>query len=636
MTSLTIKIILALLVKLGCIALFSYIFRKWCKDYLESIVASWLTVNLITIGFMLLLSGFHAVNRIGLLACFTGLSLLLIKFAIDQNKAAGNNQFKHDLALFTEGFAPLALVTLIIIFAALSYRSFYFYDNTWDAIVYELPRISVYAQHMTLFIHEPTHILNIFVNEWNGELNALYYVAATQNDQASSFGNVEVWLFSVFIAAWFMGSILDVPKRWQLLSGITILSLPACVALAMTVKGDLLSISGSLLTVGWFLRYYKERDNHLALVMHLCSLGLLAGAKASLLPTILLMTAFTLILFIFNRPYKKHTTLALAIGLLGFLTGSARYIANLFVYGNPLQRIAVESPHIDILNLWNNGQGIIKSILGNWITPLYSNNFFWILSQGMGYLGVILLFIPIIFYFKTKSNQSSVTDTRYQIRLLGLYLPFTTGLMITATTLTWFPWSFRYFLPWIIIGFTYCLSQAFRFVDKKRGMTWCFAYLLAAISLLHAAACFQKGEAYPTSFRSAYQHTQLERKMALWPFLVKPKENTIAAIPVIANGKGNILLFSGADQAIYPFWGPDHSNKVELVASTDDLLNKAAHFKYDLIVITRMPDYSADAAERMQKMGFSTKINRDDIEQKLQAIGYHKQLHNDFWTILAI
>ncbi len=573
MSALASLISLAFILKITCVILLALILRKRCNSLLEAVVASWTLVFALMIGGMLFLSFFNALNGTNLIIIFgiVILSLLLIMLLNKEDKKIPTDDYNF---LFM-GVSPIILILIIVIFIILFYRSLYFFDTTWDALVYELPKIALFSQRMSLFIFEPTKVLNIFSNEWNGELNSLYYSLIANNDQATSFGNVEIWLYLVIVFAW-LSSLFSVKPKYYLLVGFVMGTLPVSLGLSMTVKGDLLSFVALSLTIGWFIRIHKDGINKFYLVMVFVSLGILGGSKITVVPTVGLLYLIIIVYILIQKNLTYKTRLNLIIlGSFGFLIGVSRFLVNLYFYNDPFKRVAGERAILSVDNIISNLIGLKDSIFGIFYSPIYTKEIVWVLNKSMGYLGVILLISPYFIYHAIKLNKTK------NIVLALTYVSVFVGFIFVFTTTTWHPWSFRYFAPYLFLLFSYLIVMLLKVIPKSRVIVVSFI----VISLLHVSIMLQKGETRPLTYQNAAGSTQIERKLALHQFLFEEKYG-IKNNSLFYNGGGEILIYNDVNTPIYPFFGLNNNNRVELVDSPQLLVDKLLLKKYDAIVIT--------------------------------------------------
>jgi hypothetical protein len=169
--------------------------------------------------------------------------------------------------------------------AALFYRSHYFFDTTWDGMVYELPRIAFWTHFKSVFVLQATEEVSLFANEWNGELNALYYSLLTANDQAISFGNVEVWGIGVLVFTW-LARLSGITRELALPLGLYIASTPVLLGLSTVAKGDLLACISFALAIGFIIQLLKNPSSKLLLILSASSLGLSVGSKIVVLVSV--------------------------------------------------------------------------------------------------------------------------------------------------------------------------------------------------------------------------------------------------------------------------------------------------------------------------------------------------------------
>lgn len=157
-----------------------------------------------------------------------------------------------------------------------------FCDSTWDAYTYQLPRIELFVQKESLFVNMRSDAVNIFSNEWNGEINAVFYAIMCGTNQGMFLANAENFVYSFLVAYWFCVKI-GIKRKNALLAMIWYCSMPVVIFLAMVVKGDFVVIPFFLTAVIWLKEYIESQDIY-SLFFLLMGGALAAGAKISMVP----------------------------------------------------------------------------------------------------------------------------------------------------------------------------------------------------------------------------------------------------------------------------------------------------------------------------------------------------------------
>ena len=230
---LLLKMILALLV-------FCLIKRKYDGHLIYSF--SWLFSYALIISGMIVLSFFKALYDTSLILYLLIIIfiLLLINFS-RSNSLIGNH--KVDLKKSIKGlcFNLLPLIVLCTFFIFLVIRNLNYFDTTDDALTQGMTKLAFIQQHATLFAYYDSWTINIFSNEWLGELNGLFYLILTGDDRMVLMGNTEIFLFIIICL---LGLIKTFHyKGNQIILLISYFStLPVITGLAMTLKTDLISI----------------------------------------------------------------------------------------------------------------------------------------------------------------------------------------------------------------------------------------------------------------------------------------------------------------------------------------------------------------------------------------------------------
>ncbi|HHF0527478.1 TPA: hypothetical protein ACTTVN_000279 [Legionella anisa] len=490
----------------------------------------------------------------------------------------------YKLLMSTNGL--IAIVGAVTIFLILTYRSLYYYDNTWDAITYGLTRIEFYAHYHTLFVSQPTQAINIFSNEWNGELNSLFYLLCVGNEQASSFGNVEIWLLSFLGYSWLSG-LFGIPARFRFFSGLLLTSTPVILGLTATIKGDLLAVTCFAIGLGFTFRALAKEDsqnNSLNLLFAYASFGLAMGAKIIVLPFVGLTLSLLFFIVIF-LPNKKSNWLIFLGGIFLFGIANSRYFLNYFVFGDFFKHL--ESPAPSFNNIIGNLNGIIKS--GSSISFLFSPpKKYYVLKYGLGFLAVpiALWFIYSLWLKSTRietPKKLHLQNYRYWIVIFFMGIGFSYLLI----NLPWRPWSFRYFAPYLLVLVTFIIAWPFRFktsnYHRNRLLVICTVVIIMANCIF---TFLQAGEMFPVPYTTAKNQSEMERKVALHPALWTNLNNNLKEANLANMHHSNILLFNKIGSAVLPFFGEKHQNNIELVDSLRSFIEKASAKKYSLAVIT--------------------------------------------------
>lgn len=602
-------------VKAVIIILLTRSLKNLSDDILEVIVSSWIILYVSQIGILILLSIWNLIylEAIALYhICLILVLLLYIRGSTDT----------HLLSISSINFTAAlrahssVICLIIIIFFILTSRSLLFFDTTWDGLTYELPRIFMYASNHSLFVHQSTQMVNIFCNEWNGELNSLFYTVVTGDDQAASFGNVEIWLFGILAYTWITHR-FGLTYKWSLFCALVILLSPISLALAMTVKGDLLAFITLPLLVCWYVKVIESENDYLALSMLVICAGLAAGSKVSILPSCLMLLACTAFFMQWSfRENRNWTFWSIAIGGLGFLIGTSRYIINIIVYHNPFQRLEVVSH--DAFNIVQTLIGISNNFAKGIYSPIFelltsSNEQSWALDKGFGMLAAFIVASPLIALYQMKHR--TFEDSMEMHKKAALVLPFliiATNFLILSFSAPWYPWSPRYYAPFLTLALVYAL--VFTIIKSSILQRKILTTILVFILIAHCFENLRIREVWPSSFATAYKRSQQERKLAFHPYYYN--HFGLNRIEEVIWGGGKVLILNQVDSAIEPFFGPNHSNIVELCKNAEELVARSRNGNFDLIVVT-LPGKQV--------------VN----EKEIMPFGYFKSVSNEWWDLYS-
>lgn len=427
---------------------------RFGHDRLTALLAGWMMVNAGQNALILGLSAFDALSQ--------PLYILCALFAVAAVYAAMR---QSRFPAISEADVPqarliLALGLLAILLLLFWLRAGFGADYTWDAQTYGVPRLAIWLNYGTVFVHMPTIQLNLFVNEWNGELNALAYGLAAGSYTAFNYANLEVLAGFMAVVFW-LARLFGAPVLNALCLMLILGSMPAILGLASTLKGDLLGCVGLLFAAGWLLRLLRGDRSGVNLILLLLAASWALGAKISVLLPLLVL------IIVAGLAQRRNLTAAM-IGLprsmllwagAGLLIFSSRFWANWFVYGNPLQRVDAEKvvfqPGYVLDNLVLAFARIFPGLIE---TP--ANHLSWALSNDMGvaawFLSAALLLWVVLRRF-TNATASAKAKPAVMFAMPGLLPLLLAGIAMAVLATMFltpaFNWNFRYFLPGLLLLF---------------------------------------------------------------------------------------------------------------------------------------------------------------------------------------
>lgn len=552
------------------------------KSY--ALLLSWMFAYLYMMFAMLLLSLFHRLDGPGIAVMMALGSTAVFLYS----RKSRISTLKQIVSFRLSPIACVGIVSIVMLLGWLLLRSLYFLDNTWDAMVYSLPRLSIFGHHKTLFVHQNTLAINVFANEWVGELNCLYYMLMAVNEQATGFGNVENLAFLILVFYWFFDE-RDLPAGIGLLFSLLLVATPAMLGLAMTVKGDLLAAGFLLLSYSLFRKHENLPESPIRLFALLCGLGLCAGAKIMLVPVVGLMCLLLLYRLIRNG---KIVTLwkPTLLGLLTFFISCSRYLVNLFVYKTPFMRVGAEGMRMGVDSFLSNMSGLSRYIFGpeslRYFISITEGEPQTVFNLGLGLLPLFI--IPCALYalyaFFRAWNKSS----------LPLHLSILGGFLFFAFSTLWYPWSFRYYLPWVLLYSAIALSCTYLRLRRIQGIEGAVSCVSMAIVVSSVACMTGFNDCRPTTYEIASERNLMQRKLAghigLYDYMAVDED-----LLSVAHGKGSFLVLQHIDRAIYPYMGDGYQNDVQLTADEAEFLNYAESGEYDAYVISGAALFDVDS-----------------------------------------
>lgn len=571
-------------------AVSGFIQPRWGLARFSSLIAGWLMIQALQAGLVLGLSA------VGLLyqPYFLTMTLIFAAFVywrmrmLPHPRETVKQSWRNHPALIAIG-GVLVLMWL---------RSLFLYDFTWDAQTYGIPRLAIWLNSGSVFVHMPTLQLNLFVNEWNAELNALAFALVSGGYPGFAFGNLEV-LFWLFVSIAWVARLLGASAYWAIILSAVLGSTPAMIGLASTIKGDLLAITAFVIAVGWLLHAMKDKAV-MAVVLCLLSATLAVGAKISVaLPAIAILSVAAGMLGargIFE--ISRLTALTKSMLFLSLLVFSSRFWTNWAFYGYPLIRIDTEIVHFSLGNMFANLDlagirlfGILDEVQGK--------GAMWALSGSMGgaawFIAAASQFALIgawrtgrvsSEHSRSKADQSErAPATGWLILVAGLTL---FGTLVSMTLSPAYPWTFRYFTPGILLLLIGAGTLALRASPtglQRRALT-----TLAALAVLvNIGISARPGEVLPTPNLIALAgeikkaDTPL-KKMSL--FVKGPYQNALVeALGLDSAASLKILAFKDLETSFIPFLGSRAQNTIQTVANGNDLLSAAAQPGWDVVAI---------------------------------------------------
>jgi hypothetical protein len=393
-------------------------------NFLGGWLASWLTVHTTMVAAFLALSAFQALTPIAIWILFSGAAALL------------HRQWGHFSEKLSQ--APGTWI-FFIIFGAMVVRASISQEFTLDAQSYGLARLGLWMNYRSVLVHMPTEQLNIFSNEWNGELIALSYGLAAHSIQGFMLGNVEV-LLVFFLAASFLSRALGAPQGWASLVALLAASSPAVLGLTGTLKGDGLAVAATLMAAGWLISFTSHpRTLTLALVWISATLAVSSKITAGPVCGLIFLAA----LLIGYRALKfSEITKALGISVIFSIAITSRFTLNWIFYNNPFKRTGNEtiSPSWDT---FTSGITYISKMIFSFSPPLPGlEGASWLLAGGLGVSGFATAAIVL---------HQLLTKVAVHKKHALLILIAALGLVAEAWVIPTPPYAFRYFLPGVTL-----------------------------------------------------------------------------------------------------------------------------------------------------------------------------------------
>lgn len=554
--------VVALILKLAAAAGLAPVLERRLGDRLSAWLASWLLLTAATNAAMIAASAFGALGAPFIWAWLVAAACFCC--ARTYRKMLPSFQWRDALAA-----VPLGIVVLVVMA-----RSLIFADFTWDAQTYELVRLGLWMNYGSVLVHMPTGQINVFTNEWNGELISLVYGLAAGSIQALMFGGVEVLLVTC-LAAIFLARTLGAAAPWALLVGGVVGSTPAVLGLTGALKGDLLACAGLLMAAGWSLSIASGRWLTIALIV--ASAALAVGSKLS--------TAFGIAAVLAIAGWTAARTLTAKeivggtiVGGLPALVFLSRKIINLAVYGDPLIRIQGEKPDPGFDSLIA-GLKYLGPMLGQFsIYTAGAPTYGWLLAAGMG-----LSFVLALATVCARVMWRDGFDRRGAALIAGASL----AVLATAYILPTYLWSFRYYLPMILV-----ITVALLAARKPTG-NWGMAGVLTAVAVIAGQISYLGWDGEINGNGS------LARALTVLP-PASPIDRTLIANPPLRAAYGfdkldfdrsqsqTFAVLAAFNRPIAPFLGSRAQNRLILASTFDELKDAVGSANPDFVVVTKV------------------------------------------------
>ena len=473
-----------------------------------------------------------------------------------------------------------------------------FCDSTWDAYTYQLPRIELFVQKESLFVNMRSDAVNIFSNEWNGEINAVFYAIMCGTNQGMFLANAENFVYSFLVAYWFCVKI-GIKRKNALLAMIWYCSMPVVIFLAMVVKGDFVVIPFFLTAVIWLKEYIESQDIY-SLFFLLMGGALAAGAKISMVPFLgLCFVSVAAYLVVENKGkivdvlrYIVSIWKVLLLGIICAIISCARYLLNLLYFGELFKR--VESANEKVAVSWQ----YLKFSVAEMVTTLVDcDNMFtyegsvYALGMDMGMVGSLfgILFLPTVSIWLLKSRKRGVKRNK---KLFYIGFPIVGSLLFFLSSTMWFPWSFRYYIPWILVFVFFWVlmlqeifSNVSDIVKKIAVSSGIWLGIIGMASTIVLTTRF--GEVTHGSWKEAKLKPMIEREYGFYYYILERGDGApdiYDFFDQIKSGR-NVLICNGCNTAISFLFGEDNSNDVTFCIP-EEIFSMLSDKEYDVVSIS--------------------------------------------------
>lgn len=442
----------------------------------------------------------------------------------------------------------VALCIFAGIVAALLIRSNFLSDPTWDGQTYGLVRLAIWMNYRSLFVVMPTSTVNIFTNEWNGELVSLLYGLTAGNVQGFALGGVEILIVTFLALRLLFGTLNASPLTANALSALLACT-PAMLGLSLTVKGDLLACAAVAAAAAWLSHLRATRDP-VYLLLTLAALGLAVGSKISsvfVAIPLLLAAGYSAIN---GRPVPHAWRHVLCGGMIGAIF-CARYFVNIHDFGDPIARARDEAAQAG----WHLAGNLIL-IARQWIEPFYPPEF-TALAGGFGAAGfLMLLALPL-------AARNFLREHLFMMSIGSA------GALAGALVIGSWPYGLRYFLPSLLLVIAPVLAAA---GSSRSLLGWArpIDALCAVVIAANLWLCRPPNEIVPAeaSLAGLATASPITRSTAFFRYF--PHDAGIAAFDLDTSGK-RIAIFTRLNRPVFIFSGSRAQNQLLLTDSGEGM-----------------------------------------------------------------
>lgn len=556
--------LLALLVKLAGVSLWASLLSRRVPDRLTAWLHSWLAVQIVQ---TIVIMGLSAVVMLSRTALWAFLLVVLTSGVMAYIVRGVRFRMPSRRVLLVSAAIALPLILWAI-------RSMVLPDFSVDAQSYGSVRIALWMNYRTVFVHMPTIAINIFADEWNGELNGLLYGFAAGDIQGVMMGNVEILLVAALASIW-TARRFGAGQVGSMFVGLLVATAPAFVGLAAVTKGDLLSCVGVIMAIGMLVRP-TPRAVWLACVWF----ALAGGAKISVTLGAAIVMAVSIVMLVRQYGAKQAFKGAGPAAILSAIL-LARFIANQFVYGHPFIRVDAESANPSLVTLAENIAVIGERFIGFY--PIHwemGQSFSTSLATGFGVAGWLAL-IGVI--------SGQYRPARQTLILVALSI---VSIGVTAYLIPARVWGFRYFLPFVSVLFIAWLVAFMQVVSSLRAR-WRMPALGAVALLAYAnfLACFVPGDltspgTFESSMDQAVGKRPIQVAMQEWPVWtdqVHPDDLGLDSTPK------SVAILNELGATILMFAGSHAQNRIYLAKDAAGLLGLAREHHPDYVVYGKWP-----------------------------------------------
>ncbi|MCX7320344.1 MAG: hypothetical protein NT113_12925, partial [Hyphomicrobiales bacterium] len=314
----------------------------------------------------------------------------------------------------------------------------------------------------------------------------------------------------------------------------------------------------------------------------------------------------------------KWSVLALALAVVGGAILTSRFWANWVSYATPLKRVDGEQAAFAAANLNLNLSVALHQLFP--LPSLAGNGDYYALSASLGatvwWLIIAVLASCALRAIPSRKPSSTGMKCADASPPGTFWLSAVAAGLIAATLLTMamvpsYPWTFRYFLPGVLIVILIVFSLLPK--NSLNGPVAISSAALIVVTCINLAAVFRPGELVPggafSPSRIFLADTLLKRISLNYPFLIE--KAAVDELHLDDAAPKRIIVFQRVDAALASLFGSRAQNSIEMTASLEQLLREAAQRRWDVVAISHKRRPPSSILDDIATLGYDIVVNNE-------------------------